>query len=108
SNHERKFARQVIHSIQSSQGWRLTKPLEGQAIDNCFVMPDFLLENDDKRHYHLIEIMGMLNNQDYVDRKDYIVPLMAQGWPSHQLFELDPVKPSKDIYNYLINLDKLC
>ncbi|ENM5776001.1 DUF1173 family protein [Vibrio mimicus] len=106
SDHERKFARQVIHCIQPSHGWALIKPLEGKAIEGCFVMPDFLLENDDKNCYQLIEIMGMLNDQDYVDRKDYIVPLMAQGWPSHQLFELNPVKPSKDIYHYLMALKK--
>ena len=108
SNHERNFTRQVIHHIDHSHSWSLTKPLEGKAIDDCFVMPDFLLENERLNIKQLIEVMGMLNDQDYVDRKDYILPLMSKGWPSHQVFELDPVAPAIDVFKYIKNLEMLC
>lgn len=108
SNYERKFARQVIHHIKDGDSWSLTKPLEGKAIDDCFVMPDFLLENTKLEINHLVEIMGMLNDQDYVDRKEYILPLMGKGWPDHLLHELDPVKPSFDVFKYIQKLEILC
>lgn len=106
SNHERNFARQVIYRIKHSEGWILKKPIDGKAIKGSFVLPDFIIEN---QHHvrHLIEVMGMLNDQDYVDRKEYIVPLMKEGWPEHTVYELDPTKGSKDVHNYMKSIDNL-
>jgi predicted nuclease of restriction endonuclease-like RecB superfamily len=108
SDHERKFARQVIYKIKNHQGWKLIKPLEGVVIEDTFLVPDFLIENSALNAHHLIEIMGMLSDPDYADRKEYIVPLMSKAWPHHKVVEIDPVSPSKDKRNYLEQLGRLC
>ncbi|MFY2508820.1 hypothetical protein ACN3E9_11155 [Vibrio pectenicida] len=108
SDHERKFARQVIRKIQGCPGWTFGKPLEGKVIEDTFLMPDFLLENPTLNIRHLVEIMGMLNDPDYADRKEYIVPLMSKAWTHHEVVEIDPVSPSTDKRDYLEQLARLC
>ena len=108
SDHERKFARQVIYKVKNHPGWTLIKPLEGKVIEDTFLMPDFLLENPALDTRHLVEVMGMLNDPDYADRKEYIVPLMSKAWPHHKVVEIDPVSPSADKRDYLEQLARLC
>ncbi len=103
SNYERKFAKRALYHLQKGQDWTLEKALEGKAYDNCYLLPDFMISHP--QHKHLIEIMGMLDNQDYLDRKDYIVPRMKEAWPNHTLFELDPT--SIDVTKYIANLEVL-
>jgi hypothetical protein len=108
SDHERKFARQVIYKIKNHPGWTLIKPLEGKVIEDTFLMPDFLLENPALNVRDLVEIMGMKGNPDYAERKEYIVPLMSKAWPHHKVVEIDPVSPSADKKEYLEQLGRLC
>lgn len=101
SNYERKFAKRVVYHVQKGENWSIEKPLEGKSLDDCYLLPDFLIAHQE--HHHLIEVMGMLNNQDYLDRKDYIVPRMKLAWPNHTVFELDPT--STDVTCYIKGLE---
>ncbi len=91
SNYERNFAKRAIyHLLKSDKGGpvKFVKPLDGVVHNDRYLLPDFLLEVG--REKHLIEIMGMLNNPEYVSRKAHIIPLMQDVWPSHTIYELDP------------------
>ena len=107
SNYERKFVRRVIYALKKDADWKLTKPIDGKVVNNSFLLPDFLVENNKKKVFHILEIMGMLHDQDYVDRKDYIIPLMIDAWPYHEMFEIDPTHSSSDIGNYLKKIDRI-
>lgn len=103
SNYERNFAKQVIYRILQDNDGSIEKPIDGIGYADCFLLPDFLI--DRKGKHHLIEIMGMLDDLDYVARKEYLVPLMGQAWPNHEVFELDPrpsnTKSDNSVRNYI-------
>ncbi|OEE34981.1 hypothetical protein A1QO_06240 [Vibrio genomosp. F10 str. ZF-129] len=109
SNYERSFAKQAAYMLLKGEGNKLEKPLTGQGIDGCYLLPDFLIKANGQEH--LVEVMGMLGNPEYVTRKEYIVPLMHEAWPNHKVIELDPndTDPSSEssFKNYINNLEQI-
>lgn len=85
SNLERQFAMQFMQ--HANNGDKLIKPYIPIVFKETTLLPDFILTRRGKQM--IVEVMGLMDNDDYRERKSRIVPLMEQryGMP---VIELSP------------------
>lgn len=76
SNHERNFALTFLSYCEPNL--KLMKFYHGEVHQGVLLLPDFKMTNNTRGNYwsEIIEVMGMENSEEYVERKSYLVPAM--------------------------------
>jgi|TARA_R110002060_G_scaffold9059_1_gene13405 hypothetical protein len=75
SSLERRFAQLFLEN--GKVGASLTKPYLSTEFQGNHLLPDFIFK-DAQREPCLVEVMGLLDQEDYQERKARLVPLMRQ------------------------------
>jgi hypothetical protein len=75
SSLERRFAQLFLE--KGAAGASLTKPYLSTEFQGNHLLPDFIFK-DAQHKPCLVEVMGLLNQEEYQERKARLVPLMSQ------------------------------
>jgi hypothetical protein len=74
SNLEREFAKQYLSMAKPKS--TLTKPYLSKEFQGSQLLPDFIYQDENSRC--LIEVMGLMEQDEYKERKARLVPLMEK------------------------------
>jgi len=85
SSYERDFAQHYLNT--ATAGSSLTKPYLAKELHGSLLLPDFIYK--DKETHCIVEVMGMLNQDEYKERKKRLVPLMEKRF-SMKVIEVTP------------------
>ena len=86
SNHERNFA--LYFLVLAQKGATLTKPYLSCEYQGNHLLPDFIYSAPGKKS-RVIEVMGMLDQKEYRERKSRLVPLMEKRYKM-EVIEVEP------------------
>lgn len=86
SSLERNFANLFLQ--MSKEGATLTKPYTSKEYKGHHLLPDFIYKSGD-RFTCIVEVMGMLNQEDYKLRKEKLVPMMRARF-NMDVIEVEP------------------
>ncbi|WP_390241004.1 DUF1173 domain-containing protein [Vibrio sp. R78045] len=115
SHLERVVAQGLIDRIESASDsfrWSLQKPLFSKAdrSNSVSVLPDFILRSKNKNkvvnYVEVIEVMGCLDDPEYVKRKARLTPMMLEAWRANRLVQVDPTDPD-DLESFFLEHDNL-
>lgn len=115
SHHERIIASGLMSLISNSQNqlarWSLQKPIfsKNDRSNSVAVLPDFILrrksiDTGKITYTEVIEVMGMLNDSDYVSRKAQLLPIMKEAWRANSIYEIN-AEDEKDVARFFSEHD---